>query len=330
MRYNFIAMRPDGIDMTQWKLLASLAETNSLSAAAAKIGITQSAASHALAKLRQQVGDALFVRSASGVTPTPYGTRLCQAAHTALNTLRDGLATDHQFDPASATRRFNIYLNNIGQLAFLPQLVALLKREAPQTTLEVHQIPMEHTRDALASGEVDLAVGFFTNLTSGFHQSLLYRAQYVCVVRKNHPLFRDGMTMEGFLKASHAVADPSGMAHAVVERALLKNSIQRTVQLNVPDFVVLPMLIAESDLLVIMPAGLANAFATRLPLKVLPPPTPLPKYDLKVYWHERFHRDPANRWFRQAFVRLFRSNDAAKVWTSGFSSRRKSTRAKPR
>lgn len=307
-------MPVDGIDMTQWRLLASLAENYSLSAAAAKIGVSQSTASHALAKLRLQVGDALFVRSGGGVTPTPYGARLCEVARHALETLMDGLAAEHAFDPARTNRRFNIYLNTIGQLASLPQLISLLKREAPAASIKVHQIPPEHAQDALASGEVDLAAGFFTSLTSGFHQSLIYRSQFVCVVRADHPLFRDGMTMDAFLEVSHAVADPSGMAHAIVERVLLKNSIQRVVQLNVPDFVTLPMLVAQSDLLAIMPAGLANAFATHLRLKILPPPVPLPKVDVRIYWHERFHRDPANMWLRQAFVQLLRTDDPARVW----------------
>jgi DNA-binding transcriptional LysR family regulator len=316
------SMPTDGIDMTQWRLLASLAENHSLSAAAAKIGISQSAASHALAKLRLQVGDALFVRSSGRMKPTPYGVRLCEAARDALDTLLDGLTFEHSFDPAETRRRFNVCTNTIGQLACLPQLVALLKREAPGASLKVHQ-PTENTQDALASGEVDLAVGgFFTNLTSGFRQSVLYRTRYVCVVRADHPLFRDGMTMDAFLKVSHAVTDASGMAHAIVERALPKNSVQHLVHLSVPDFVALPILVAESDLLVTMPAGLANAFATHLRLKILPPPLPLPEYDVKVYWHERFQRDPANMWLRQAFVQLFRSNDPARVWNSEFAGRR--------
>ncbi|AXK83135.1 LysR family transcriptional regulator [Pseudolabrys taiwanensis] len=302
----------DGIDMTQWRLLASLAETNNLSAAAARIGITQSAASHALAKLRKQVGDSLFVRSGGGVTPTPFGARLSKAAQKGLESLTEGLATEHGFDPVTATRRFNIYLNDVGQLAFLPQLISLLSREAPRASLKVHQVPTERARHALAAGEVDLAIGFFTNLTSGFHQSLLYRAQYVCVARAEHPLFQAGMSLAAFLNAEHAIADPSGMAHAVIEQALHKHAGQRFVQLNIPDFVVLPMLLADSDLVAIMPAGLANAFAKRLPLNVMPSPIPLPKYDLKIYWHERFHRDPANRWLRRAFVKLFRGNGA--VW----------------
>jgi DNA-binding transcriptional LysR family regulator len=313
-------MRTDGIDMTQWRLLASLAENHSLSAAAAKIGISQSTASHALAKLRLQVGDALFVRSGAGVTPTPYGARLCEAAQNALDTLLDGLTVERSFDPAKTTRRFNVALNSIGQLAFLSQLVALLTRAAPGASLKVHQ-PTGHTQEALASGEVDLAAGFFTHLTSSFRQSLLYRTRYVCVVRTDHPLFRDGMTMDAFLKVPHGVTGGSGMAHTVVERVLLKHSVQHLVQLHVPDFFALPILAAESDLLVIMPTGLANAFAAHLRLKILQPPIPFPKYDVKVYWHERFHRDPANVWLRRAFVQLFRSNDTPRIWNSEFAGR---------
>jgi DNA-binding transcriptional LysR family regulator len=312
--YSMRAMHLDGIDITQVRLLASLIETRNLSAAAARMGLSQSAASHALAKLRQQVGDPLFVRSASGVQLTPYGERLCSAARQAVDALLDGLASNHPFDPQTATRRFNVYLNDVGQLAFLPKLLEFMQKEAPGSSLKVHPIPMEHPGVRLASGEVDIAAGFFTNLTSGFHQSLLYRVQYVCVVRAGHPKFKTGMTLDAFLATPHAVADPSGMAHAVIEQALAKHRIHRVVKLGVPDFVVLPLLIADSDLLVIMPGGLAKAFSSRLSLKILPPPVPLPRYDLKVYWHERFHRDPANRWLRQVFVDLFRSRDQPRAW----------------
>lgn len=294
------------IDITQLRLLASLADNRNLSSAAAKIGLSQSAASHALTRLRRRLGDPLIVRGANGFQPTPYGEKICAAARLAMNTLLDGLAANPLFEPETTTRRFNIYLNDIGQMIFLPKLLRFMNEKAPKGSIKIHQIPTEHPGLQLASGEIDLAVGFFNNLTAGFRQSLLYRVEYVCVARENHPAFKSGMSLEAFLQTPHAVADPSGMAHSVIEQSLGRLSPQRFVSLTVPNYVVIPALIVESDLLVVMPNGLAKAFSAHMPLKIMPSPVPLPSYDLNVYWHERFDHEAANRWLRQAFVSLFR------------------------
>lgn len=278
-----------------------------LSIAAKRIGISQSAASHAVAKLRAQVGDPLFVRTSGGVRLTPYGERLGSAARQALDILAAGLATDHVFDPRVTARQFNVYLSEIGQMVFLPKLLSVLQNEAPAASLRACPIPLDSPGAALASGEVDLAVGFFTNLTAGFHQSFLFREWYVCVVRSDHPNFRSGMTMEAFLASPHALADSSGMAHAVLDGVLAKHRIHRNVKLRVPDFVVLPLVIANSDLLVIMPSRLAKAFSLLVSIKELPMPVSFPPYEIRVYWHERYHQDVANRWLRRRFVELFRS-----------------------
>jgi len=213
------------------------------------------------------------------------------------------------FEPRGLNRAINLYLSDVGQMVLLPPLLRLLAKEAPEARIGVKPIPLERPGTALASGEVDLAVGFFANLTSGFHQRSLLRERYVCAVRADHPGFRAGMSLRAFTAAPHALADSSGMAHAIVEKVLAKHGIRRTIRLSVPQFMVLPLLIAKSDLLVILPGRLGEAFASLVPLKLLPPPVSLPVYEINVYWHERVHRDPANRWLRQAFVRLFGEPD---------------------
>jgi DNA-binding transcriptional LysR family regulator len=299
-------MHIDNFAFTEIRLLAELLELRKLSAAAARLGLSQSAASHALARLRKRVADPLFVRGKDGFYPTPHGERLGSAARQALNILLDGFASDERFDPGETTRRFNVYLSDVGQMVFLPKLLAFMGRHAPQASLRVNPIPLDQPGGPLASGEVDVAVGFFTNLTSGFRQSMLFRERYVCVVRSDHPNFRAGMTAEGFAASPRALADASGMAHAVVEGELRKQRLDTVPRLTVPQFMVLPLVIANSDLLVIMPGRLAKAFAQLVSIKILRPPVPLRPYDIKIYWHERFHHDSANRWFRRALIELFR------------------------
>jgi DNA-binding transcriptional LysR family regulator len=135
------SMHIGDLDLTQIRLVAELLRLRSVSAAAQSIGLSQSAASHALAKLRSQLGDPLFTRSGKGVEPTPYGERLGRAAREALDVLRAGLASKPQFDPATTTRRFNIYITDIGQIVFLPSLLAFLAKEAPGATVRVLASP---------------------------------------------------------------------------------------------------------------------------------------------------------------------------------------------
>src|SRR5262249_16843604 len=160
------------------------------------IGLSQPAASHALAKLRRQFGDPLFTRTAKGFQPTPYGERLGHAAQEAVATLVAGIAGGRRFDPAKTARCFNLYATDAGQMVVLRKVLGYLKHAAPYASARVWPIPAEKPGLPLSSGDVDAAVGYFTNLTSGFRQSFLFRDRYVCVVRENHPRFARGMTLE--------------------------------------------------------------------------------------------------------------------------------------
>src|SRR5262249_52601803 len=253
---------------------AELCRSRSVSQAAQRIGVSQSAASHALAKMRKQLGDPLFTRTQDGFQPTPFGARLGSASCEALDTLLAGLASNNQFDPRTTTRVFTFFMNDIGQTVFLPPLLKFLKQKAPGASARVLPVPLENPGAALSSGAVDFATGFFDNLTTGFFQSLVFHERYACIVRASHPKFRSGMTLEGFKSAEHAVADATGMAHARIDRYLAKHRVKRNVTLRVPGLHVLPMIVANSDLVAVIPGRLADAFAARVPIKVFQIITP--------------------------------------------------------
>jgi DNA-binding transcriptional LysR family regulator len=299
------SMHIDELDLTQIRLVAELSRSRSVSRAAERIGVSQSAASHALAKLRKKLRDPLFTRTQDGFQPTPFGVRLGSASCEALDTLLAGLASNDQFDPLTTTRVFSFFMNDVGQTVFLPPLLKFLKEKAPGASARILPVPLDNPGAALSSGAVDLAAGFFDNLTTGFLQSLVFQERYVCIMRARHPKFRSGMTLEAFKNADHAVADATGMAHAVIDRLLAGHRIKRNVALRVPGLHVLPMIVANSDLVAVVPRRLADAFAVRVRLKVLPPPIALPQFDVCIYWHERYHNDPAIRWMRRSFVGLF-------------------------
>jgi molybdate transport repressor ModE-like protein len=299
------AMHIRDFDLTQIRLLAELARLGSVSAASRRIGLSQSAASHALAKLRQQLGDPLFTRTSDGFKPTPYGERLGRAAGDALDRLAEGLAANRAFDPRASTKQFTFYLSDVGQIVLLPRLLNLVQREAPGVVLRTVPIPLDDPALPLMAGDVDLAIGFFTNLTTGFRQTLLFRERYVCIVRADHPDFSEGMTLDAFREARHAIADMSGMAHAVIDHVFARHRIVRRDGLRVPGFHVLPLIVASSDLLAVIPLRLADTIVAHAPIKVFNPPVHLPPFDVRMFWHERFHHDPASRWMRRNIVALF-------------------------
>lgn len=296
------------LDITQIRLVAELLRLRSVSAASASIGLSQSAASHALTRLRRQLGDPLFTRTGAGVEPTPYGERVGAAARESLAVLRAGLASNRPFDPATTTRRFNIYTSDIGQMVFLPRLTAFLHDRAPGATIRVLPIPLDNPGAGLSSGEADVAIGIFDNLTSGFMQSFVCPEHYVCIARKSHPQFHQGISLDTFLDARHAIADSTGMAHAIIDQVLARHRIRRKDAVRVPAFHVLPMVIANSDLLAVVPNRLAQAFAQSVPIQILPVPLSIPAVDINIYWHERYHHDPPNQWFRTSFLTLFRDS----------------------
>lgn len=292
--------------INQLQLINALARSGNLSDAAEQIGLSQSAASHALTRLRSELNDPLFIRTSGGMQPTPYGAQLAASLRNALEALSQGLGQPSTFVPASSERKFKILMNDIAQMLYLPGFRGKLCTEAPGVTLQVEPAPLKAPHSLLESGEIDLAVGTYTRVVSGCKQRLLYREHYSCVVRQDHPLFRNGMTVEAFQNVGHIVVDPRGYVHEKLDRLLAERNIVRKVELTVPYLVSLPLVIATSDLLATMSSEVADAFCSYMPLKTMPPPVDLPAYSIRVFWHERFHNDPANVWLRNLFLDLFK------------------------
>lgn len=240
------------------------------------------------------------------MTPTAYGARLSGAARTALEALRDEMRVGRSFDPARDERRFQLYMSDVGQTVFLPALLRHLTESARGVTLQVAHIPDIGPAAALESGQVDLLVGHLASIGPGYYQRRLFRERYVCIASKHHPHINGSLSVQKLVQATHAVSDAGGMAHdRVISASLEKHGIRRRVGLAVPEYMTLPFAVANSEFVAILPKRLAMVFATTVPLQLLPPPIPLPAYDVRMFWHKRVHSDAANRWLRTQFVELF-------------------------
>ena len=290
------------LDLNLLRVFDAVLQQRSVTAAAARLGLTQPAVSNALARLRALFGDALFVRTLAGMEATPLARGVAEPVRQALALLDSALAHGPGFDPGSATRAFRFYMSDLGQIEFLPPLIERAQRAAPGVRLEAVALEVEDIADALASGALDLAVGFLPGLGPPVRRRALFRDPYRCLMRADHPIRT--LTKRKFLGASHALVTYRG-GHRVVEEALERAGLARRIALRLPHFTVVPMVLERTDLICTLPARVARVFERRGKLKSLPPPVPIPVADVAVHWHERFETDQGNRWLREQIVQLF-------------------------
>jgi len=293
------------IDLNLLRVFDAVYETRSVTAAARRLGRTQPAVSNALARLRRAFTDPLFVRTPRGMEPTPAARSLAETVRGALGLLQAGFAARSGFDPTASRRSFQLQMSDIGEVYFLPPLVERLRSEAPGVGVEVVALPLEATAVALAGGELDLAIGFLPGLPPAVRSHRLFLDRYVCLLSAQHRLARRPLDRSGFARAAHALVASPTTGHQVVEEALAREGLLAQVRLRVPHFTVLPLVLERSDLLLVAPLRIARAFARERRLVVRPLPLRLPPADVAVHWHERFERDPGNRWLRELVVQLF-------------------------
>lgn len=293
------------VDLNLLRVFDAVLREGGVTPAAALLGLTQPAVSNALARLRKVFGDALFVRTPSGMEATPFARELAEPVRQALALLESALAHGPGFDPASATRTFRFYMSDVGQVEFLPPLVERVQREAPGARLEAVALDVDDIGAALGAGGLDLAIGFLPGLGPPVRRRALFRDPYVCLMRAGHPI--GTLTKKRFLEASHALVTYRG-GHRVIEEALERAGLGRRIALRVPHFTVVPMVLERTDLILTLPARVARVFESRGAFKSLPLPLAIPPAEVAVHWHERFEGDPGNRWLRQMAIELFSSN----------------------
>jgi len=273
--------------------LHALLEERSVSRAAARVGLSQSSMSHALASLREVLGDPLLVRSGRGMAPTPRALELAGAVEGAIARARDVFDPPGVFDPATARARFTLSLPDVAQLVLLPRLLELLAKQAPGVA--VHIDPRAHgfEPDALERGDVDLVAAMQRPLPPAFRgEDVLPSAPMACLVRRGHPAKR--LTLRRYLGLPHIAVGGPGL----VSRALEARGLQRNVAVRVPSFLVVPWIVAQSDMVATLPRWIAQRFAEALPLEMRSSPIPLEHPPIALIWHERTEHDPAQRWLR--------------------------------
>jgi DNA-binding transcriptional LysR family regulator len=293
------------MDLNLLVVFLAVFESRSVKVAARRLAVTASAVSHALGRLRHQLGDALFVQAAGAMVPTERAQQLVLPVRRCLGELEQAVTQRPRFDAARARRRFTLATSDYGEWLLLARLERALARRAPGVDLDVQPIPPDPER-ALESGALDLVVCLERHLAPSLRREELVRDRFVCVVRAGHPATRGALTLERYLELRHATVAPQGQAGGLVDGALARGGHRRRVALRLPHFMVAPFIIAETDLVMTLSARLVRQLRPALGLRVIDAPVELPAFRLMLGWHERQHHDPAQQWLRAQVARVLR------------------------
>lgn len=286
------------IDMNLLVVLEALLGERHVTRAAARVGLSQSATSHALSRLRELYCDPLLVRSGGRFTLTPRALALLPAVARSLSELRSTIAGEPVFAARSAQRVFTLGTVDYGQSVLLPRLLPLLEREAPGIDLAIVNAP--NPSELLDEGKIDLALMPGDSIPKHLRSRELFKESFVCMVRKRHPSVGAKLTLAQYLELRHVVVAPAGDPGSVVDSELARRGKQRRVALRVPGFLIVPVIISKSNFINTGPQKLATRLATIHAIRLLPPPLPIPQFTFALAWHPRLDNDPAHIWLRDA------------------------------
>lgn len=291
-----------GVDANLFVVLHALLETAHVGRAARRLGLSPSATSHALSRLRDLLGDPLFVRAGRRLVPTPRALELKDELARAVESLEATLRPRGAIDPATLARSFRIETTDHVQFVLIRALDAIARKESPRVDIFLKSLEPE-TLARLRDGSIDLAIAVYGDVDPDIEKRVLFQDRLVAVVRKGHPACRGAMTAARFAKADHLLVAPNGTPTGLVDRLLAERGLTRRVARTSSSFLDVAFLLSETDYLVSLPESLVRPLTERLGLVVLPLPLTLPSFAISMIWHRRHTSDPAHVWLRNAVER---------------------------
>jgi DNA-binding transcriptional LysR family regulator len=298
------------LDLNLLRVFDEVMAERSLTRAAQNLSLTQPAVSNALRRLRETLGDELLRRGGQGMEPTPRAVALWPAVREALRQLQESLVPS-TFVPQEATTAFSLAMADATAAELMPGLVTTLEAVAPGVSLRLVPLATRDPRRLLDDETVDLAVGYFpatlADLTAraqvgkavAFAHQRMYEGQYVCVMRRDHPLTKGPFTLNRFCAARHLLVSFSGRPFGFIDEALATLGRERRVVLTVNQFFTAGRVVAKSDLLSVMPhhfVGISD-LANNLVVRELP--FAVPPIQVNAVWHLRTQHNSAHMWLRQ-------------------------------
>ncbi len=294
------------VDLNLLVHLDALLTERSVTRAAARVGLSQSAMSHNLARLRSLFSDELLTRGPQGLRLTPRALALVEPVRAALIQIQALVSRDEAFDPGTAERTFRVGLPDSMEILIVPSLLAYLREVAPGIHLRLYNIDSEQLLDDLDADRMDLTIGYgdFAQGQAHHKRRLLFTETYLCMFNAERTGITAPISLDDYLRLPHLLTSLRHRRgeHGVVDDALGKLGLRRTVVLTTPRFLVVPYLVAGAPVVVTMHARLAHFFAAELELSLSVPPVELQEIAISLLWHASYDHDPGHRWLRQTIT----------------------------
>jgi len=296
------------IDLNLLVHLDALLTERSVTRAAARVGIGQSAMSHNLARLRELFGDELLTRGSDGMRLTPRAATLLEPARTMLAQVEALVSRDKAFDPATAVRTFRFGLPDSMEILIMPALLARLREVAPGIHLRLYNSDASRLFEELDADEMDLAIGYGALQQGQFHHKrrLLFTETWLCMFSAEKTGIVPPISLDDYVRLPHVLTSlrPGRSVRGIVDDALEKLGLRRSVALTTPRFLTVPFLVARTPVIVTMQARLARLFAAELGLSLSPPPVELSELTISLLWHASYDHDPAHTWLRELVIQV--------------------------
>lgn len=280
-----------------------------VSRAAEALGITQPAMSAALSRLRRLFNDPLLMREAGGWQPTLRANELHLQFRPMLDTWRQVSLPRTEFDPASTRRIVSVFATDYVQFTVMARVMGGLAEAAPGLEMRVMAARPQQGLDMLDNNQVELIAGYYPNPPANLRSRFLFEEKVVCLVRAGHPVLSSPWSLDAYLAYPHVnLAAHTRFFSDQLDQALGAVNRAREVRLTLSSYLAAPFAVGNSDLIATVPQSVANALAERAGTVVMDVPLSLPMLTVSLYWHERYHRDPAHAWLRNFIGGIFQTN----------------------
>jgi DNA-binding transcriptional LysR family regulator len=313
-------MNFERIDLNLFRVFEAVLREGGITAAARTLNLSQPAVSHALARLRETLGDPLFERQGRAMVPTPIARSLAGPIRLALGGLENSLRTLDRFDPATARRRFTVAMRPQLEDQLLPPVIRRLGREAPGIDLTSTAVDWRNMPASLADGTVDLAIDVPGPVGPDIRRRRLRDERTVVIARRGHPLLargRGGLDLAAYLEAEHIRVSLRRHRPGLEDIELARLGLERRIRLRCQSHSAALRIVSQTDLLLTMAEPYARILNEPFGNRILKAPIPFPPMDSYLYWHAGAEQDPANRWLRRILRAELGVTRAAAAATGG-------------
>ncbi len=273
--------------------------------AAKRLGLSQSAVSHALARLRSIFGEVLFLRRTDGLQPTRRALELAPKVDALVALATDAVGGERVFDPTRSTRTFRIVANDFLSSMLAPPLAVELARDAPHIRFATRFAVGQAALELLRTDTADVALGRFLSLSEEHHAVPLAEETYLVAARARHPMLRKRLTLETYLALDHVLVSFRGDLQGTVDQELARRGMARRVVASVPTFLTALAMVAEGELIATVPARLAQRYAPSFGLRLLPPPLAIDSFRTQAVRHTRTQGDAGLDWLIERLTKLW-------------------------